>query len=61
MAGEFRLDDEEAEQILKEVGEATSSWRQVAATQGLSSGAIKAMAPAFEHEESGAVEKLART
>ncbi|MFL5832768.1 MAG: hypothetical protein ACJ76B_02155 [Solirubrobacterales bacterium] len=46
---------------MKEVGEATSSWRQVAATQGLSSGAIKAMAPAFEHEESGAVEKLART
>jgi len=61
VAREFRLDDEGAEQILNEVGEATSTWRQVAATQGLSSGAIEAMAPAFEHEESVAVEELARS
>src|SRR5215203_461121 len=59
VAAEFRLDDREAELILQEVGEATSSWRQVAATQGLSSGAVEAMAPAFEHEESAAVEELA--
>jgi len=59
VAPEFRLDAEAAEEILREVGQATSAWRDVAEEQGLQRGAIEAMAPAFEHEESRAVAALA--
>jgi serine/threonine-protein kinase HipA len=55
---DFRLDEKAARKTLCEVGEATSAWRQVAKAQGLQRSAIEAMAPAFEHEESKAVEAL---
>lgn len=58
VAADFRLDQTAAREILCEVGEATSTWRQVAKAQGLQRSAIEAMAPAFEHEESKAVEPL---
>jgi serine/threonine-protein kinase HipA len=61
VAGDFRLDEKAAREILCEVGEATSTWRQVAKAQGLQRSAIEAMAPAFEHEESRAVEALRRS
>lgn len=58
VAPEFRLEVETAKEILREVGQATSTWREVAKEQGLQQGAIEAMAPAFEHEESRAVAAL---
>jgi serine/threonine-protein kinase HipA len=56
---EFRLGERGAFQVLKEVGEATSTWRDVAARTGLDRAAIEAMAPAFEHEEADAARRLA--
>ncbi|HVD37981.1 MAG TPA: HipA domain-containing protein, partial [Solirubrobacterales bacterium] len=58
VAEDFRLDEKAVQEILCEVGEATSTWRQVAKGQGLQRSAIETMAPAFEHEESKAVEAL---
>jgi serine/threonine-protein kinase HipA len=58
VAEDFRLDEMAAREILREVGEAASTWRQVAKAQGLQRSAIEAMAPAFEHEEAKAVEVL---
>jgi len=60
VAPEFRLDEATAEETLREVGRATAGWRQVAKEHGLAAGAIEAMAPAFEHEEAEAVERLAK-
>jgi serine/threonine-protein kinase HipA len=56
VAPEFRLDADVAHTILREVAEATSTWRQVAGRHGLSKGAQDQMAPAFE---AGAVEARA--
>jgi len=58
VAGEFRLNSKTARNALRKIGRATSTWRQVAKAQGLQCAAIEAMAPAFEHEESKAVEAL---
>lgn len=58
VAEAFRLDEKKAREILGEVGEATSTWRQVAEAAGLQRSAIEAMAPAFEHAEAKAVEAL---
>ena len=58
VAPEFRLGAREAREVLKEVGEATSSWRRVAEANGLSRRALEAMAPAFEHEQSEVVREL---
>lgn len=60
VAPQFRLGVDDAERVLKEVGEATSTWRRVAEARGLPRTAIEAMAPAFEHEESKAVMELSR-
>jgi serine/threonine-protein kinase HipA len=60
VAPEFRLDEATAEDTLREVGRATAGWRPVAKAHGLSSAAIEAMAPAFEHEEADAVAQLAK-
>jgi len=60
VAEAFRLDEKKAREILCEVGEATSTWRQVAKAAGLQRSAIEAMAPAFEHAESKAVEALGK-
>jgi serine/threonine-protein kinase HipA len=48
---EFRLGERDAFRVLKEVGEATATWRDVAASAGFDRPAIEAMSPAFEHEE----------
>jgi serine/threonine-protein kinase HipA len=58
VAEEFRLDEKTALEILCQVGEATSTWREIAKAQGLQRSAVEAMAPAFEHEESKVVEAL---
>jgi len=60
VAPEFRLDEATAEATLREVGEATADWRQVAMAHQLTHAAIEAMAPAFEHEEAEAVEQLTK-
>jgi serine/threonine-protein kinase HipA len=60
VARDFRLGEREAEATLKEVGNATASWRRVAEERGLGRGAIEAMSPAFEHEEADAVRQLAK-
>ncbi len=59
VAPEFRLSEEQGEEILEEVGGATSSWRRAAEGLGLTPSAVEAMAPAFEHDEARAVERLA--
>lgn len=56
---EFRLGERDALRVLKGVGEATSTWRDVAARNGLNRAAIEAMAPAFEHEEAAEAKQLA--
>ncbi len=50
VAGLFRLDENQARGIAKEVGDATGRWRDVAAKAGLDRSSISAMEPAFEHE-----------
>lgn len=60
VAREFRLDEGAAREVLGEVREATSSWRQAAEAQGLPRPAIEAMAPAFEHEEAEAAKRVAQ-
>jgi serine/threonine-protein kinase HipA len=48
---EFRLSREQAEQIMHDVAEAVSNWRNVAAQFDLSKREIDRMASAFEHED----------
>lgn len=48
---DFRLTKEQAHQILKEVADAVSSWRDVAKSFGLSKKEIDRMASAFEHDD----------
>ncbi len=47
----FRLDDDDARQVLREVAAATSQWRTAAEKAGLDRAAIERMAPAFEHDQ----------
>jgi serine/threonine-protein kinase HipA len=47
----FRLDDDEARAILKEVAAATAGWRSAARQLGLPNPEIERMEPAFEHEQ----------
>jgi serine/threonine-protein kinase HipA len=56
---EFRLGERDAFRVLREVGEAASTWRDVAARVGLNRAAIEAMAPAFEHEEAAEARQVA--
>jgi len=58
---EFRLSEPDALRVLKEVGEVTSTWRNVAARAGLDRAAIEAMTPAFEHEEATKAKQLVPT
>lgn len=46
----FRLNEDEAQAVVKEVSDATSRWRDVAIQVGLDRGSLGEMAPAFEHE-----------
>lgn len=51
VAGYFRLTEQEASTVLRQVADATSNWRTVARQFGLDDAAIDRMAPAFEHEQ----------
>jgi serine/threonine-protein kinase HipA len=58
VAPEFRLSEPEAVEVIGKVLEATSRWRDVAASLGLPDAELTLMAPAFEHEESEAASRL---
>ena len=47
----FRLNAEEATDVLEQVTDAAGRWRAVAASHGLQPADISAMEPAFEHDE----------
>lgn len=51
VAGYFRLSDDEARSVVREVLGATSRWRTVAQGVNLDSAAVEGMALAFEHEQ----------
>jgi serine/threonine-protein kinase HipA len=53
VADYFRLDASEALNVLAEVTRATTSWRRVAQTHGLTQREIGDMEPAFEHPAAG--------
>jgi serine/threonine-protein kinase HipA len=59
VAGYFRVDADRAREILSEVLDATSRWRQVADQVGLSRAATADMAPAFEHAQAGEAQRIA--
>lgn len=50
VAREFRLNDQRAAHVLREVYEAVLPWRDVALRCGARDGEIDRLAPAFEHE-----------
>jgi serine/threonine-protein kinase HipA len=60
VAGYFRVDADQARDILGEVLDATSRWRQVADQAGLSRSAITDMAPAFEHAQASEAQRMTR-
>jgi serine/threonine-protein kinase HipA len=47
----FRLNNEQARTILREVVDSASGWRRAAGDAGLSTREIDRMARAFEHDE----------
>ena len=47
----FGLVDESANRVIKEVADAVSQWRKIAASKGETPAAIERMASAFEHED----------
>jgi hypothetical protein len=59
MAEYFRLNAEEATDVLMRVSSAVGRWRAVAATHGLQQADINAMEPAFEHAERTRAQALA--
>lgn len=58
VAPEFRLSRSDAVEVIGEILEATSRWRDVAAALRLPSTELNLMAPAFEHDESEAARAL---
>ncbi len=58
VAPEFRLPRSAALDVLREVSDATSRWREVAATFRLPDAELARMAPAFEHDEAEAARAL---
>lgn len=51
VAGLFGLSEREAREVLGEVLDATGSWREVAAANGLAGAEVERLAPAFDHAE----------
>jgi serine/threonine-protein kinase HipA len=51
VAGYFDVDDAKAQKIAKEVGQAVTRWRAVAAKMGIKDSEIDRMASAFEHKD----------
>jgi serine/threonine-protein kinase HipA len=58
VAGYFRLDDDDARQVLGEVSDATNRWRTAAEETGLDHTAIERMAPAFEHGQASRAREI---
>jgi serine/threonine-protein kinase HipA len=58
VANYFRLGDEDARAVLREVSEATSQWRAAATETGLDRTAAEQMAPAFEHDQAGRAHQI---
>lgn len=48
---QFDLDSKEAKKIVKKVGEAVATWREVGEELGISKAGLKRMASAFEHDD----------
>jgi serine/threonine-protein kinase HipA len=59
VADYFRIGDKGAREILGRLHAATAQWREVAGSCGLDSDALRAMAPAFEHEQAAVIAALA--
>ncbi len=57
-AGYYRLSDDAALAVMRQVRDAVSTWRPVAARNGLTKAAVDAMRPAFEHSASARVDEL---
>lgn len=51
VASQFELNSKEAQKIVKKVGKAVATWREVGEELGISKAGIKRMASAFEHDE----------
>ncbi|MGI8439338.1 MAG: type II toxin-antitoxin system HipA family toxin [Thermoleophilaceae bacterium] len=51
VAEHFRLTDDQARAVLRDVSGATSRWRAAAQGAGFKRGAVEEMAPAFEHQQ----------
>jgi serine/threonine-protein kinase HipA len=60
VAGYFRVDAGHAREILSDVLDATSRWRQVADQVGFARTATADMAPAFEHAQAREAQRIAR-
>lgn len=59
VAEEFRLTEDEAQSIVREVSTATSNWQAAAARVGLDQAAIEQMSPAFDHDQADAARDFA--
>lgn len=55
----FRLNDEGARAILREVFSATTGWRDAARAMGLGGAEIDRMESAFEHEQAKVAREMA--
>jgi serine/threonine-protein kinase HipA len=61
VADYFRLNAQEAAEVLAQVASAVGHWRATAASHGLRRAEIEAMAPAFEHAERDRAHAIAKT
>ncbi len=50
-AAYFRVDKDEAAEVIKAVGAVVATWREVAVQHGLTANQIERMASAFEHDD----------
>lgn len=60
VAEAFRLREDAAAAVLRDVVEATAQWRTVASRAGLDGFALDQMAPAFEHEQAEMAQEIVR-
>jgi serine/threonine-protein kinase HipA len=60
VADYFRINTQEAADVLAQVTSAVGHWRTTAASHGLRQGEIEAMAPAFEHAERDRAHAIAK-
>lgn len=58
VAGDFRLSQDEAKAIIKQVAQGTAQWREVAKSFALEKREIDRMASAFDHKDAETAENL---